>query len=168
MATKKETETQVVEEAKVVSMEEEVTKRAPKNALEMLLGADVGNIKLPTKQYEIPRLTQVFGAPFIITLKALSAEKWEEVQDMALNIKGKDVDVDNNLLQTFIVMESTYEDEEATKLFFKNKDLMAHFGAATPKELVKKILISGEIVNVYGEVSNLSGFGDDAVTEVKN
>lgn len=165
MAAKKAT-TQETEENVVVM--EEKTQRAPKNAMEMLLGADVGALKLPTKQYEIPRLTAAFGAPFIITLKALSAEKWEEVQDMALNIKGKDVDVDNNLLQTFIVMESTYEDEEATKLFFKNKELMAKFNAATPKELVKKILISGEIVNVYGEVSNLSGFGDDAVTEVKN
>lgn len=166
MATAKNTKnTENTEEAKVVSMEE---KKAPKNALDMLLGADIGTIKLPTKQYELPRLSKALGAPFILTLRALSAEKWEEVQDMALKIKGKEVDVDNNLLQTFIVMESTYEDEEATKLFFKNKDLMAHYGAATPKELVKKILISGEIVNMYGEVSNLSGFGDDAVTEVKN
>lgn len=165
MATTKKTTTQGTE-GTVVSMEEK--KRAPKNAMEMLLGADVGAIKLPTKQYEIPRLTEAFGAPFIITLKALSAEKWEEIQDMALNIKGKDVDIDSNLVQIFVVMESTYEDEAATKLFFKNSELMAKFDAATPKELVRKVLISGEIVNVYSEVSSLSGFKDDSVVEVKN
>ena len=146
----------------------EETKKAPVNILDMLLGADVDKVKLPTKQYEIKRLSDAFGSPFVVTLKACSAEKWEELQDMALDIKGKDVELDTNLMQTFIVMESTYLDENATQLLFKNKDLMSKFKAASPKDLVKKILLSGEIISVYGMVAELSGFGDDAVTEVKN
>ena len=151
-----------------VEKKAEETKKAPVNILDMLLGADVDKVKLPTKQYEIKRLSDAFGSPFVVTLKACSAEKWEELQDMALDIKGKDVELDTNLMQTFIVMESTYLDDDATQLLFKNKDLMSKFKAASPKDLVKKILLSGEIISVYGMVAELSGFGDDAVTEVKN
>ena len=136
------------------------------NVLDLLLGSDLGEIKLPTKQVEITRLTQVYGKPFVITCKALSPEKYEEVQDMAVNVNGKDVDLDVNLLQLFVVIEGVVD--EAGKPMLKNKDLMAKFKAQTPKELARKIFLSGEITNIYGEIAQLSGFGEDAVKEVKN
>ena len=75
------------------------------NVLDLLLGSDIGEIKLPTKTVEITRLTEVFGKPFILTCQALSPEKYEEVQDMAVSVKGKDVDLDVSQLQLFTVME---------------------------------------------------------------
>lgn len=150
-------------EEQAVAVEE---KKAPVNVLDILLGSDVGKIKLPTKQIEIKRLSELYGDPFYVTVQALSASKWEEVQDMALKIEGKDVDVDTNLLQIFVVLESTLD--EHGKHLFKNMDLVKHFGCVTPKDLVKKLLLSGEIVSIYREVSDLSGFGDESVTEVKN
>ena len=42
------------------------------------------------------------------------------------------------------------------------------FGSPTPKELIKKILLSGEIVSIYGAVSDISGFKDSSIEEVKN
>lgn len=39
---------------------------------------------------------------------------------------------------------------------------------STPKDLVRAILLSGEIAKIYGEISELAGFGDNAVKEVKN
>lgn len=146
--------------------EETVETREAVNVLDLLLGSDAGEIKLPTKQVEITRLSAVFGKSFILTCKALSPEKYEEVQDMALNVKGKDVDIDVNLLQLFVTIEGVVDD--AGKPMFKNKELMTKFKASTPKELVRKILLSGEITNVYAEIAKLSGFGDNAVTEVKN
>ena len=148
---------------------EETAVKEPKvavNVLDLLLGSDIGEIKLPTKQVEITRLTEVYGAPFIVTCKALTPEKYEEVQDMALDVQGKDVDLDIKLLQLFVVLEGVVDD--AGKPLFKNKDLMKKFKAQTPKELVRKLLLSGEIANLYGDISELSGFGDNAVTEVKN
>lgn len=136
------------------------------NILDLLLGSDIGEIKLPTKQVEITRLSNVFGKPFTVTCRALSPEKYEEVQDMAVKVQGKDVDLDVNLLQLFVVIEGVVD--EADKLLLKNKELMAKFKASTPKELARKLFLSGEIANLYGEISSLSGFGDDAVTEVKN
>lgn len=94
---------------------EETEKKEAVNILDLLLGSDVGEIKLPTKEVEITRLSQVYGAPM-----------------------------------------------------FKNKELMSKFKVSTPKDLVRAILLSGEIAKIYGEISELAGFGDNAVKEVKN
>lgn len=141
-------------------------KKVPVNALDLLLGGDMNKIKLPTKRIEITRLSEAYGSPFCVTLQAISASKWEELQDMALKIQGKDLDIDTNLLQIFVVMESVLDD--SGKPLFKNKELMMKFGSPTPKELVKNILLSGEIVSIYGAVSDISGFKDSSIAEVKN
>ena len=152
--------------AEYTGAEEVKEVREAVNVLDLLLGSDIGEIKLPTKQVEITRLSEVFGKPFVITCKALSPEKYEEVQDMAVNVSSKDVDLDVNLLQIFVVIEGVVDD--AGKPMLKNKDLMKKFKSQTPKELAKKLFLSGEIAHIYGELSDLSGFGDNAVKEVKN
>lgn len=146
--------------------EEKVEQKEAVNVLDLLLGADIGEIKLPTKQVEITRLSEVYGSPFVVTVSALSPDKYEEVQDMAVSVKGKDVDLEVSLLQLFVVMEGIVD--ASGKPMFKNKDLMAKFKAPTPKDLIRKILLSGEINNLYAEISDLSGFGNDAIKEVKN
>ena len=146
-------------------MEVQETREAV-NVLDLLLGSDIGEIKLPTKKMEITRLTELFGKPFVITCRALTPEKYEEVQDMAIAVQGKDVDLDVTLLQIFVVIEGVVDD--AGKPMLKNKELMTKFKATTPKELLRKLFLSGEIANMYGAISELSGFGDNAVKEVKN
>ena len=136
------------------------------NVLDLLLGSDIGEIKLPTKRVEITRLSGVFGAPFVITVSALSPDRYEEVQDMAVTVKGKDADIEISLLQLLVVMEGVMD--PSGKPLFKNRDLMSKFKASTPKELVRKLLLSGEIASIYGEIASLSGFGEGSVTEVKN
>lgn len=146
--------------------EEQVETKEAVNVLDLLLGSDIGEIKLPTKEMEITRLSGVFGAPFVITVSALSPDRYEEVQDMAISVKGKDADIEISLLQVLVVMEGVIDTNG--KPMFKNKDLMAKFKASTPKELVRKLLLSGEIANIYGEIASLSGFGEEAIKEVKN
>lgn len=85
---------------------------------------------------------------------------------MAVSIKGKDADIEITLLQLLVVMEGVVD--PSGKPMFKNKELMQKFKASTPKELIRKILLSGEIANIYAEISSLSGFGDGSVKEVKN
>lgn len=163
MATTKKVNTDTEE---IMEQEDLQEQKEAVNVLDLLLGADVGEIKLPTKQIEITRLTEVFGASFILTCKALSPDKFEEVQDMAVSIKGKDADIEVSLLQLLVVMEGVVDSSE--KPMFKNKELMTKFKAPSPKELVRKILLSGEITQIYQTISTLSGFGDNAVKEVKN
>lgn len=140
--------------------------KAAVNVLDLLLGSDIGEIKLPTKEIEITRLSEVFGKPFILTCQALSPEKYEEVQDMAVSVKGKEVDLDVSQLQLFTVMEGVMD--PSGKPLFKSSELRAKYKVPSPKDLVRKILLSGEITAVYTEIAKLSGFGDGAVKEVKN
>lgn len=136
------------------------------NVLDLLLGSDVGEIKLPTTEVEITRLSEVFGKPFILICQALSPEKYEEVQDMAVSVKGKDVDLDVSQLQLFTVMEGVIGADG--KPLFKSAELRSKYKVPTPKDVVRKILLSGEITAVYTQIAKLSGFGDEAVKEVKN
>ena len=163
MATSKVKE---ITEETVNTTEEMEEKKEAVNVLDLLLGGDAGEIKLPTKQVEITRLTETYGAPFILTCRALSPNKFEEVQDMAVSIKGKDADIEITLLQVLVVMEGVVDN--AGGLMFKNKELLSKFKAPSPKDLVKKILLSGEIAKIYETISGLSGFGENAVAEVKN
>ena len=146
--------------------EEAMEQKQAVNVLDLLLGADIGKIDLPTKKVEITRLSQVYGEPFVVTCKALTPDKYEEVQDMALDVSSKDVDLDVNLLQLFTTIEGVVD--ETGKPLLKNKDLMKKFKAQTPKELVRILFLSGEIANIYGTIAELSGFGNEAIKEVKN
>ena len=59
--------------------------------------------------------------------------------------------------------------EGTIKPNFKNDALMKHYGAPTPKELVKKILpLPGEINHVYKYIKKLSGDRKDIIQEIKN
>lgn len=156
------TKAKVVEEV----VEEVMEKKEAVNVLDLLLGSDAGEIKLPTKKVEIKRLSDHYGAPFIVTCTALTPDKYEDVQDMALDISGKDVDLDINLLKTITVMEGVLDANG--KYLFKNAELMKKYKAPTPKELVKILLLSGEINSLYATIADLSGFGEDAIEEVKN
>lgn len=156
-------------------VEETVKTKSPVNVLDLLMGSDVGKISSPYKDVEITRLSEAFGAPFVVRCTALSPEKYEEIQDIALEVKGKDVDMDINTFQLFTVIEGVEaiatDDKGNTKsvgLLLKNSDLMGKFHAQTPKELCKKIFLSGEIQKLYNEISALSGFNDEAVKEIKN
>lgn len=144
----------------------ENTQKEAVSVLDLLLGADAGKIKLPTKEVEITRLSEIFGKPFILTCQALTPEKYEEVQDMAVQVSGKDVDLDLAQLQLFTVMEGVI-DENGNPLF-KSKELRTKYKVPTPKEVVRKVLLSGEIVAVYTEIAKLTGFDDGAVKQVKN
>lgn len=144
---------------------EETEKKEAVNILDLLLGSDVGEIKLPTKEVEITRLSQVYGAPFILTIKAITPAKFEEIQDMSIDVKGKDADIDITQLQLFTVIEGVVDATGAP--MFKNKELMSKFKVSTPKDLVRAILLSGEIAKIYGEISELAGFGDNAVKRSK-
>ena len=43
----------------------------------------------------------------------------------------------------------------------KDKRLLAYFGCATPKELVKKLFLAGEIAELSSVITELSGYDKD-------
>jgi hypothetical protein len=124
------------------------------NVLDLLLNADVNLIKKPTKLKEIKRLSDLFGKKIEFECQALSYNQMLDVKECVNEkIPGE--------YQIYIVMEGVKTPS------LKNKDLLAKFNAITPKELLLNgnFLLSGEILDLYTTITELSGFGDDSVEE---
>lgn len=132
------------------------------NVLDVLLGAETGKLQKPTKEVKISSLSKSLGQEVKFVVKGLDGDEYEKVQENSMSIKGKDFDINMSDLQVFTILEGTVEPN------LKSKELREHYNAPTPKELVKKLLLSGEISKLYNVISDLSGFGEDTVDEVKN
>lgn len=130
--------------------------------LNLLLSADLTKIKVPEKKVKIERLSEDLGVDVIFTCRAIAPDKMEEIQENAMRVVNGEPDLDVTEMQIFTVIEGVKDPN------LKDKELREKFNALTPKELVNKLLLPGEISRLYRIISDLSGFGDKAVTEVKN
>lgn len=135
---------------------------ADRNVLDILMSADESKIKFPQKNVRIKRLSELMGEDVIFTVRAISAPKYESIQEKAIKIEDNNPDLDVNEMQLFTVLEGVVSPN------LKDGKLREKYNAPTPKELVNKLLLPGEISRLYGEIADLSGFGDKAVEEVKN
>jgi hypothetical protein len=134
------------------------------NVLDLLLQADESKLIRPSKQVEIKRLSAAFGIPVIFTCEALTSNKYDKIQEdsVSIDIKNKDADFDMNTMRKLVVVEGVKEPN------LKSKELRDKYKAPTPIEVVKAILLPGEIQELYSVITELSGFGENAVEEVKN
>lgn len=130
------------------------------NTLDLLLQLDENKLKKPIKEVEIKRLTELAGKKTVFKIEAISPAKMEEIQDISINMKTKDINVGE--MQILTVLEGIKDPN------FKSKELMEKFQVYTPKDLIRKILLPGEILTIYNIVGELSGFNGGAVEEVKN
>lgn len=137
-----------------------------KNTLAVLLGADRGKLRLmPTKEIEITRLSEIVGQKVIFTIRALNGEEFKEAQEAALSLskRGEVEDVDSRMLQVMCVINGTQDPN------LKDKQLLDLYDAATPDQLLNgSFLLPGEVSQLFNAIQELSGFGADAVAEVKN
>lgn len=120
--------------------------------LDLLLKADTASFKPPEKDVKIKRLSKILGSDAVFTLRAVSLDRLEEIRS-ATNESGD--------LHAMIVLESIKSPN------LKSADLKEKFGTKTPLETVKKILLAGEIEELYFAASKLSGFDRDTIEEIK-
>lgn len=135
------------------------------DVMQMLLEADPSKVKLPTGKIEIKRLSELLGNPVYFECRAVPIEKYNDIQKDAVryNEEGGIEDIEITDTQIMTVIAGTIKPD------FKDEALKKHYGAPTPKELVKKILpLPGEVNQVYKFIKKLSGDRKDAVEEVKN
>ena len=122
------------------------------SVLDLLLGGSIPNVEkdLPTATYKIDRLSAIAGHDVVFKLKALPYGKVHDIerftQDVAVNI----------LLAGCV--EPNLKDER----------LQEKFGGATPADVVKKMLLAGEITDLSQAIETLSGYRRMTITEVKN
>ncbi len=118
------------------------------NVLDLLLGME--KAKLPEKSVKLKRLSKACGADVVFTLRALPYNRVAEIKETA----SDDMTVD--ILLAGVVSPS-----------LRDKGLLDKYHAPTPAELVKALLLPGEIEDLSREVERLSGYRTATVEEVK-
>lgn len=139
--------------------------------LDMLLNIDPEKIKdRPTKQLYMPRLSRLAGADVYFTIRALTIDEAKDIRQNATKIRfnkahEKEEYYDEEEAAIFVLLQGVIDPD------LRDERLMERFGAPTPKELVKKLLLSGEIANISEQIMKLSGFnsvGDVDGEQIKN
>ena len=110
-------------------------------SLDLLLRPDTPDVQkqLARARFELPRLSEVYGEPFVLQLKGMPYGRALEIKDMA-----------NSELQTVLAGDDSG--------IWKSDKLQRKFGVTTPAELVTHLLQPGEIRAVSVAVEQLSGF----------
>lgn len=134
--------------------------------VDKLMAIDKGEFaKGKTAEIPAKRLSEVVGEPVNIKLRALSGDMYTDITMRAVDKKGN-MDFSKSYdINALLAVEGVVEPD------LKNKELQAHFGVATPKELAKLLFPGGELAEVSGKITELSGFsgnGDDIEEEIKN
>ena len=131
------------------------------NIVDKLLKMDAGKIKTPEKEIKL-NLKKLGGEEFVFPCKAVDPEYVTELQENSIEFKK------NGISKIKIYDTKVMTIVEGCPEVFKNKEVIKHFGAATPKDLVKKLLVSGEIDELKAEIDALGGYDDEDEEEVKN
>lgn len=109
--------------------------------LDLLLRPDTPDVQkqLARARYELTRLSEVYGEPFVLQLKGLPYGRALELKDMP-----------NYELQTVLAGDDSG--------IWKSEELQREKGVSTPAELVTHLLLPGEIRAISVAVEQLSGF----------
>lgn len=134
--------------------------------VDKLLQLDAGKLaEKPIKEVELKRLSKVLGTKAIFKCQAIDGQAYADIQRRSIGIskRGDICDIDIYEMQVMTVLEGVVEPS------FKDKKLLEHFNALTPKDLIKKMLLPGEIAELHNVVNELSGYErDDEEGEIKN
>ncbi|WP_194190331.1 phage tail assembly chaperone [Clostridium chrysemydis] len=134
------------------------------NALDLLLGNEE-LLQKPSKEFIVRRLSRG-EVEFKLTLEAVTMNQFKHIQQICTDKRGA---VDAIGVQ---VMLLTYGVREFNNKLAENKDKLqdtfAKLGVANSEGLIQKVLLPGEISIIASEITELSGFGEDMVEEVKN
>lgn len=135
------------------------------NLAEAMLTIDAEKItKEATKEFEVDRLSKLFGEPFIIHLKEIPFKRMRDLQNMSVEKGENGMPVVDSLKLQLGVLCAGVSDNA-----FKNMDVLKHYGVNTKKELFLKLFNAGEITKISAEISKLSGFDvPTQVAEIKN
>ncbi|WP_250676046.1 phage portal protein (plasmid) [Paraclostridium ghonii] len=129
------------------------------NLVEQLLKIDKGEIEVPktVKKMYCKKLKQTLEFECF----AVDAEKAAEIQSNSIEISNSEIsEMKLFELKVFTLIAGCKD--------LKSKELKEHFGAPTPIELIKTILTSGEIDELYETINDLSAYKEVEESDIKN
>lgn len=115
--------------------------------VDLLCGMDIPST--PTAEVKIKRLSELAGQDIRFTVKAISYNKLNEINRF-------DDEYDVNTVRLGVI-EPNLTDQK----------LLDKFGAVTPNDLIKKMLLPGEIIALARGIEKISGFEKFSVEEIK-
>lgn len=134
--------------------------------IDKLLQMDSSKLtQMPTREVPMARLTELMGESFTVKCQAIDGERYADIQRSAIDLNKKGGIKNLNLfdMQVLTVIDGVVEPS------MKDSKLLKHFGCATPKDLVKKLFLAGEIAELSNVITELSGYDktEDDEEEVK-
>lgn len=123
--------------------------------LEKLMETDAQKLmKRNKKGYEVKRLSELLGEPFVVELRPVTVAEIDSAQEMSKGV------VD---MRAMVVLQAaTVEGKRLT-----DKSFLEKFGTPSGREVVEKLFMPGEIETMFNIVNRLSGYGN-VIKEVKN
>ena len=131
------------------------------NIIDKLMKIDAGTLETPKAVHKM--FVKKIGEELEFEIEAINAEKATEIQQKAIKIENGNVsDIDVYKTKVLTIMEGCQ--------MFKDKELREHFKAPTPKELINKLLLKGEVEDLVDAINNLSDLKkiEKAEDEIKN
>lgn len=126
------------------------------NTIDLLLGIDKGKFGKETKEIKIKSLSKKAEKDVVFTVRELNMDEFKRISDLATKKKRHGVsETDEVEVAVNTILKSVVEPN------FKDEKLLEYYEVETPKELVKKILKAGEIMEVYREIEKVSGYNQD-------
>ena len=126
------------------------------NIIDKLMKIDAGTLETPKAIHKM--YVKKIGEELEFEIEAINAEKATEIQQKAIKIENGNVsDIDVYKTKVLTIMEGCP--------MFKDKALREHFKAPTPKELINKLLLKGEVDDLVDAINNLSDFKKIEETE---
>lgn len=119
------------------------------DTLDLLLKAEVP--KMPEKEIKLKRLSKICGGDVIFKLRGLSYNKVAEIKEC-----HNDGDMSVHIVLAGVISPD-----------LKSEELKKKYNAVTPVELVKNMLLPGEIEDISREIEKLSGYRTTTIEEIK-
>lgn len=131
------------------------------NIIDKLMKIDAGTLETPKAIHKM--YVKKIGEELEFEIQAINAEKATEIQQKAIKIENGNVaDIDVYKTKVLTIMEGCQ--------MFKDKALREHFKCPTPKELINKLLLKGEVDDLVDAINNLSDLKkiEETEDEIKN
>lgn len=135
------------------------------NIVDELLKLDRAKLEeLPTAEVPVKRLSELTEKEAKVTVRAIKGDRYMELAAIMVDKAGNPNYQKSYDAQALIVSEGMVDPD------IRDEKLQKHFGCASSKELVKLLFPGGDLVNIAGKITELSGFDGDKnkEDEIKN
>ena len=117
------------------------------NIIDKLMKIDAGTLETPKKVHKM--YVKKIGQVLDFEIQAINAEKATEIQQKGIKLEdGNLTDIDVYKTKVLTIIEGCP--------MFKDKSLREHFNCPTPKELINKLLLKGEVDDLVDAINDLS------------